>query len=329
MRVEMIEAAVPSKEIKAPELRRSESHYLRGHAVRQIDLFNLLATRVPLVGMATSIANEMLLGAMPAGEDAVLLDVGIGTGRQMIELLRALGDSAAQPAALTIIGVEPERASLISAEKGILQESERLNLKVKFQSIHCGVEKLTASDLDFIRSLGRNIVINSAFSLHHVPFVEGVGSPDLPDLKDKALSDLRSLNPRALVLSEPDSDHETSDDVARARNCWRHFGLTFDLIDACELTEEEKNAIKGAFFAREIQDILGEVNALRTERHETTAMWLARLKRAGFQIGCRPLEYRGPIQAPVSVSEREGFLGLDFNGSTIVSIIGVSTGAPQ
>src|SRR5262249_10343385 len=82
----------------------------------------------------------------------------------------------------------------------------------------------------------------------------------------------------------------------RLENCRQHFGLTFRLLDRLPLAPGEREAIKTHFFGREILDILGADDAVRSERHELLSTWQARLVRAGFQLA------RAPEAPPIAES---------------------------
>ena len=121
--------------------------------------------------------------------------------------------------------------------------------------------------------------MNAAFALHHI-----AERPSNVNPRDAFFLQLRRWEPRGVVLCEPNSDHHRSPIRERFHNCWRHFFLTFQLIEELDISRQEKNAMK-LFFSREIEDIVGTLDETRRfERHELTELWLGRLERAGFEL---------------------------------------------
>jgi hypothetical protein len=85
--------------------------------------------------------------------------------------------------------------------------------------------------------LYRSPIIHASFALHHIQDRTGV------DARNQVLQRLRTLNPVALVLSEPNVDHMEKDYVKRFYNCWSHFGITFEVIDALGFEQKDKDAL--------------------------------------------------------------------------------------
>jgi hypothetical protein len=158
-------------------------------------------------------------------------------------------------------------------------------------------------------------VINGAFALHHIRPLDGER-----DTKQRVLESLHALDPAVLVLCEPNSDHATASFGERFRNSWNHFGATFQMLDALDLTEAQRDGIKVLFFRREIDDILGGTDEARSERHETAAMWTQRIHAARFKTRRRDARTLPAVSGVMSLSSHDGYLGLDFGGETIVAI---------
>jgi len=298
--------------------------YLLDFETKQIDLFDLMGRKMPLVAAASSVANALLASLLMDPEtttvNPVLIDIGMGTGRQemaLLELLATFGQRA--PKRMIIIGLEPDEQSLNQAQTKLLAKAREIGISLEFIPICKRVEELKPEDWKWLKVFGKNAVINEAFALHHVPSHDGI--------KDFIIERLRALNPAAFILSEPDSDHETSSLSQRFQNAWKHFGLVFSVIDLLDIHFNEKSAMKVQFFAREIEDILGTPEDLRTERHETAEMWLARLKRAGFS----PMNHEKLKTAATAVSQypliksttHPEHLSLDFINEPIVSVLAV------
>lgn len=290
--------------------------YLRDYDVAQIRLFNLLATKVPTVSLTGPIANSVIASFMRGREEVSLVDVGIGTARQEVHLLHALAASKELPRKLTIVGIEPSSDSLAEAGAALSAAALEVGLELDFRPIHKLAEQFSEEDWAELKALPGEIIINEAFAVHHIISPEGG-----PDLRDHVFKKLCELNPVAFVLSEPSSDHHIADLARRFDNCWQHFGLTFELIDELDIEERDKNALKVCFFGREIEDILGNAEHTRSERHEPASAWLTRLERAGFGRYNGFGSLASFKSDKVKVVPHDGFVGLDYGKETLVAVL--------
>jgi tellurite resistance protein len=308
-------AAALSKRV-GEEAMEEINLYLRDYDVAQIRLFNLLATKVPTVSLTGPIANNLLAMFMIGRDEVSLIDVGIGTGRQEVHLLHLLAARKVLPKKLTIVGIEPSLDSLEEAGWVISAAALEVNADVEFRPIQKLAEQFLDEDWEGLKKLPGDILINEAFAVHHIISPDGG-----PDLRDRVLKRLCELDPLAFVLSEPSSDHHTNDLAQRFANCFHHFTLTFKLIDELDIEERDKNALKVCFFGREIEDILGNGERFRTERHEAATAWLSRLERAGF------VRYNGfgSLAAfahdKIQVAAHDGYVGLDYQDETLVAVM--------
>lgn len=288
--------------------------YLSRFELPQIHLFNILAAEVPQVGLTTIIANRSIAHAIAEQPDPVVIDVGIGTGRQMTDLLALLHATDQLPTRMTLVGIEPSSWSLELAEKNVLTVASKLGVDLSFVGLCNVVERLAQNDWRRVAEICRGRpAINASFALHHVSDVEG------RDARDDVLLRLRSLNPSLLVLAEPNVDHLEPDFMRRFENCFHHFSTTFRVVDRLPIGREHKDAIKVFFFGREITDILGGSEGERSERHEIAASWLRRLARTGYgtRVGVDALP-SGPL---VGVTHRGGHVTLDFETEPLVAVV--------
>ncbi len=291
--------------------------YLNRFDVPQIHLFNLLAGEVPQVALTTVIANRRLASAIAGREHPVLIDVGIGTGRQMTGLLEQLAKTGALPKRITLVGIEPSDWSLDLAEANLRRAAESLGVELAFHRVCNVAEGLTRDDWGRLAELSHSRpAINASFALHHIADVDG------RDVRDDVLLRLRSLDPCVLVLSEPNVHHLERDFLRRFRHCTHHFGITFAVIDELPIDQRDKDALKVCFFGREIADILGNAEESRSERHESTASWLARLSAAGFAPSM-DVELP-PSSAVIGVTRRDGYVTLDAGDEPLVAVMGAA-----
>ncbi|WP_163991461.1 GRAS family protein [Pyxidicoccus caerfyrddinensis] len=286
---------------------------------RQIDLFRLLMAHMPLASAADAVANAVLVGLLRGHDEATLLDVGIGQGRQECGLLHALARAGALPRRLTLVGVDPSGASLRQAEATVAEVAREVGAAVRFVGLETPVEALEDATWAALRGVPRPLVVNAAFALHHVAEAPDSGGT----ARDAVLRRLRALEPTGLVLCEPNVDHHRAPVRERFRNAWNHFTRVFELLDTLDVPRAERAAIK-RFFGREVDDVVGTVDeSARCERHETAQSWMDRLRRAGF-VALESLERVRPadIHPAVALRRERGFVGISYREDTLVAVLG-------
>ncbi|GAC1479330.1 MAG: hypothetical protein NVS1B4_23820 [Gemmatimonadaceae bacterium] len=295
--------------------------YLRQFDQSQISLFNLVAQHLPTVSLAGRIANEVLCQAIARHPVVKLLDIGIGTGRQEVALLRALAARGTLPERLTIVAVEPDANSLSVAEGALMAVADEIGLDLTFVPMQGVIEELPAEGWRVIRNLPGALIAHGAFALHHIRLRPGTTDP-----RDELFERLRESDALDVVLCEPNAEHHTPIFYERVANCWRHFEQTFDLIERLDVDVPDRRAMK-MFFAREIEDILGNSEENRCERHEGVASWIDRLRRAGF-TATDHLELSDTFRdLAVSVTPHDGYVGIDYQDETLVAVVCASRGA--
>jgi hypothetical protein len=289
--------------------------YLRQFELPQITLFNLLTTKFPLAAATGSIANDMLCRSISEGEEITLFDVGIGTGQQEVALLHQLAAHGRRPKQLRLIAVEPSATNLMQAQQDLERTAGELGISLIVHPIPKLAEDLNDDDWRIVAQSPGALVVNAAFALHHMRDV-------VPEecARETFFRKLRAFHPRAVVLCEPNSDHRTVSLEERFLNAWRHFGLIFRLINRLDLSQRDKNAMK-MFFAREIEDIVGNTEEHRCERHELAAAWVNRLRRTGY-APARIMDNLAAGQFPtIAINHYDGYIGVDYNGETMVAIV--------
>lgn len=295
--------------------------YLRQFEKTQISLFNLLAQHLPTVALAGPLANEVLAGYMVGEDEVTLLDVGIGSGRQEVALLYLLAGQGRLPRRLNVVAIEPDAGSLLEAGSALADAAESLGVELEFVPVHKVVEELDEEDWRMFASFNAPLFVLGAFAVHHVRSAPGQAA------RDALFRRLRALEPDAVVLCEPSSNHDSSSLVERFEASWHHFGLTFRIIDGLEVDDREKAAMK-MFFAREIEDILANAEETRCERHEPVDAWVRRLREAGFTPCAEWSAVSRQGAGPVRVAARDGYLGLDYGDETLVAILCATSGVP-
>lgn len=286
--------------------------YLQEHEQPQIELFNLVARHLPTVGAAGRVANRLLARQLADRDQVTLLDIGIGTARQEVALLRMMAREGTLPERLTVIAVEPNAHCLAEAERALRETAESLELDLRFRGIRAAIEELTPQQWATLRPDESPLIVHAAFAMHHIRETPMGG-------RDAVFARLRAIDAEAVILCEPNANHHTNSFFHRFESAWEHFSRTFALIDRLDVTPRERRSMK-LFFTREIEDILANDDDARCERHEPTMTWVARLARSGFHPSQDLTVAAGPEEW-ITTSAHRGYVGLDFEGTTLVSIV--------
>ncbi|MFJ7590030.1 GRAS family protein [Streptomyces sp. NPDC097617] len=245
--------------------------YLRTEGMPQIDLFYLMHQHLPFL-QAGKLANDALLEYCADQQTATLLALGIGQGRQELDLVARAGLER-----VTVVGVDVAAESLDAAGRAMNGPEVPAGTRVDFRPVLAASEDMDESVWAMIEHVPRPLLVTASFALHHMLNREGE-----PDARAALLRRLRALEPTALALCEPDSDHHLVPLQVRLANAWHHYGTVFAAIDATSATDGEKHEMK-RFFGREIADVVGATcETTRYERHEPTHTWLNRLTACGF-----------------------------------------------
>ncbi len=294
---------------------------VRGESRSRQSLEEWVAETLPTVSMAGAIANDWLCHHLAGLDDAVLLDIGPGTGRQAVDLLRRLGARADRPRRLTVVAVEPDAVSLRAAEHNLHEAAQVYGLDVHVMPFQALVEDLDPSFWALVASLHGPLLVHSAFALHHVR-----GTSAGEEARDTVLRRLRILEPKALVLVEPSSDLSVTDADQRFYNGWRHFGRLSQLVDKLALSPQDTEALK-AFLSRDLKDLLGDSDAHTAKRHESVSGWWRRLARAGFSRQDVPDSLDIGSHPWVQPRRHPGYVGLEYDGETLVAVLCASPAA--
>ncbi|WP_189746845.1 GRAS family protein [Streptomyces nojiriensis] len=250
---------------------RPANLYLRAEGMPQIDLFYLMHQHLPFL-RAGKFANDALLEYCVDRQEATVLGLGIGQGRQELDLVTRAGLER-----VTVVGVDVAARSLDAAGRAMNGPEVPAGTRVDFRPVLAASEDVDDSVWEMIERLPRPLLVTASFALHHMLNHEGE-----QDARAALLRRLRRLEPAALALCEPDSDHHLVPLRVRLANAWHHYGTVFAAIDATGATDGEKREMK-RFFGREIADVVGATcESTRYERHEPTRTWLNRLTACGF-----------------------------------------------
>ncbi len=287
-----------------------ENIYLGKYEVSQIQLFNILIEKFPFVRFSQQIVNNAIVEALQHTEEATIIDIGIGQGTQILNII-AGAKMLQNLKKLHFIGIEPFGDALAQAEKNILACNADAPFHISFTGIHNGAENVDFAAIKPL--LTGKLIVNASLALHHIQSTRQ---------RTDTLAQIRHLNPDTLLLIEPNVNHYEPDFMARFHNCYHHFYSIFQVIDRIENIEQnDKNALK-LFFGREIEDIIGKEEKDRFEKHELATHWIERLKQTRFSIQTKLLNITDDAGCEVKIAHHnEGFIGFTFKNETVLAII--------
>lgn len=308
--------------LKALEKRLSgnveieENLYLLPDHGQQIQMFNFMAQKFPVVRFAQELVNQQYLEVLKGQPDVTLWDIGIGNGQQMVRLIEALIRLGHPPQTLQVLGLDPSAASLAQAEQSLATVCEQAGIKLQFYGFAKTVESLDVADWEKIERVLRPKqglwVANASFALHHIAPVEE---------RTHFFTKLRALNPALFCLIEPYADFLEPALKTRFENAWHHYGLAFWAIDQIDAPLENRNLLKSVFFGREIIDVIAKDSG-RIEQFETGEMWAQRLR--GSQFLPTPLTVNEsviPGFESIRIQACETYTGLMAQGHPVISIL--------
>ena len=256
---------------------QSQEHiYLQRFDIPQIRLFELLIQQFPLANLSQQCTNTLLIDALAQHTHPVLMDIGIGTGFQVATIIEGLTNkSDCKVVHLTIVGIEPFADALEKAELTINRVATQAPFSVSLVTKVAFIEQLSLGELASLLPVEQDgVYANASFALHHIRQATQ---------RKAVFETLKALPVKALALSEPNSDHYEINYLKRFQNCVHHYGILFELIDKLPVTATEKAALK-LFFSREIDDVLGNTEAVRVEKHYATGQWIQLFAETGFQL---------------------------------------------
>ncbi|WP_170299229.1 GRAS family protein [Larkinella terrae] len=295
-----------------PQANSHEHLYLQRFEIPQIVLFDVLINRMPFVVMSHAITNRAMVNALKTAEKAVVMDVGIGRGIQIVRLFDELIKTENRLQKLTIVGVEPFAEAVAFAETQIRDTADKAPFAVEFVPLISLVEELAPDAL--ARTLPTEydrFVINSSLTVHHLPT-----APQ----RQALFQQLWSLQPDLFLLTEPHSDHLEPDWRQRTLNAYSHYGAAFGVIDGLDIDPTAKNGLK-MFFGREIDDVVGNPDDHRFEKHQEAGQWIQYLHESGFRL---IPEFDIPVNLPPSPirlrTQPGGFLAMEHEGINVLSI---------
>ncbi len=286
----------------------AEHIYLKEYEVPQIQLFNILIDRFPFVKISQQIANQAIIEAMKPFNEVTLVDIGIGQGTQVLNIL-ARHREFSHLEKLVVVGIEPYTDALLQAEERINALKKDLPFELEFIFVNGFAEEV---NFNTIPGITKNLIVNASLALHHIQSQQQ---------RSEIIQKIKQMNPAAFILIEPNVDHFEPVLSRRFENCYHHFYSIFRVIDRIEASQQEKNALK-IFFGREIDDIIGKREDDRFEKHEPALGWIKKLRQNNFTIRQNLLPATVDCDSGVRIARHnDGFIGFTYDKETVLSII--------
>lgn len=302
----------------APE--QVQNTYLKEFEIPQIQLFDILANRFPLVLEAQQLVENCILELAKNQQQLCIVDVGIGRSVQMVRILKSL-NACTNLETVILIGIEIQKESLEFSKNLLNDLKSSLNYSLQFFPINQAIEEI---DFDAIRQLiptsNFKLIINASLALHHVQTKEK---------RAHVLGSLANLNPDLLTLIEPNVNCFTNDFEERCKNAYEHFGALYAYINSLELKEEEKKGLK-QFFSNELFDAIALPDEYRFEKYDLSSNW----SELGKSFGLSNFNIQQFIQAltipGINVAYNEdGFVNFGFQQTDILGIIALKAANSQ
>lgn len=280
----------------------------------QINLFNLMNEKFPLVTEAKSIVTKAINTVVHLEKPLVILDIGIGTGKQISTIIKGLHKEMNFTNRVVIHGIDPSSQNLEIASQKLTSLSTSTNLEIEFYPIVSTIEDL--SDVDWAsieHSFSQqkyNRLVNAAFSLHHSP----------PSYRNDMFHKLKTLQPDLLTIIEPDADFLTNDYTSKLANAWNHYHQAFSVINHMKINDCDKKSLKTGFFGREIHDLFSE-NCV--EQYETGNSWIHRCFESGFKTLSEVSRLFPDETLPCGIEliRNSSYFSLNVFGKPVVSVM--------
>lgn len=286
----------------------NEHIYLKKYELPQIHLFNILIKEFPFVQISQQITNGIIIDLMKNTNEVTIIDIGIGQGTQIINLLES-SKGLENLKKVKIIGIEPFKDAIDKASADITELNNHLPFEVEFVGVNDFIENV---DFEQFKSDEGIIIVNASLALHHIQTL---------NQRYAVIAKVKSINPVAFLLIEPNIDHFEPNFYKRFQNCYRHFYNIFRVVDQLNIDNSDKNALK-LFFGREIEDIIGKTENERYERHEPAYMWIEKLTFHNFKIKRNYNNVPSTSKAGIKINiHKDGYLGFTFETETILSVI--------
>lgn len=293
---------------------QSKEHiYLQKFEIPQIRLFELLIQQFPLANLSQHCMNTLLANELANFANPVLMDIGIGTGFQVCNIIERLSKNEnSKVQKLTVIGIEPFGEALQIAQKNITDVKDKVGFEIALVVKEAFIEKMSFNEITALLPKTYDaLFVNASFALHHIQTAED---------RKLVFEYLKAMKVNGFALSEPNSNHFEKEYHLRFKNCVNHYGTLFKIIDTLEISSKEKAALK-LFFSREIDDVLGNAEDIRVEKHYATEQWVELFEKTGFTLEKKNAQFDyTTLNGTILQENHPNRYSTEFEGEEITSL---------
>ncbi|KAI3452185.1 hypothetical protein Pfo_008850 [Paulownia fortunei] len=246
----------------------------------------------PCLGFAFAVINRTLIQAMSGERVIHVIDLGCGDPKLWVPFIRGVAYGPDGPPHLKITCVSTNKEAQERLEARLVKEAESLNMQFEFNPVNARLRELT---LDMLKvKSGEALALTSILSLHvllaeddrvdaHFGLSKNNQVNESKRMKE-FLEMVKSIGPKAVLLVEQESNHNSSRLVDRFVEGLHFYSAVFDSIDVAfgGFSCSDRTALED-MFGKEIENIVAGEGLEREERHERYEKWAIRFGRAGFR----------------------------------------------
>ncbi|KAL0377624.1 UNVERIFIED_CONTAM: Scarecrow-like protein 3 [Sesamum radiatum] len=247
----------------------------------------------PCLSFAYAIINRTLIQAVLGEPEIHVIDLGSGDPKLWVPFIRAVADGGPDgPPCLKITCVSRDKEAQERLGARLVKEAASLKMSFQFNPVNAGLRELTLDMLQI--KTGEALALTSILGLHvllaeddRVDAHFGLRrSNDVKECKrmNEFLEMVKSIGPKAMLLVEQESNHNSSRLVDRILEGLHFYSALFDSVDAAfgGLSCPDRTMVE-EMLGKEIENIVAGEGMERETRHERYSMWAIRFTRAGFR----------------------------------------------
>ncbi len=251
-----------------------ENTYLKNLEIPQIQLFDILANRFPLVIEAQNIIGRALIESIKEKKNITILDLGIGRCIQVERLLHLI-NNVPNIQSVTLIGVDISADSIAFSGKVLEEIQNKLHFKMEIHLFNKTVEDIEDLRIQSLIPLSNDFLfVNASLTLHHIQSKND---------RLRLFKLVSLLKPDLFTLIEPNTDFFNTNFEQRMVNAFEHFGSLFSFINTLPLLTKEKKGLK-SFFSNELFDALAIPEDGRYEKYDLSENWVSLGTNLGLKV---------------------------------------------
>ncbi|KAL0316948.1 UNVERIFIED_CONTAM: Scarecrow-like protein 3 [Sesamum calycinum] len=254
---------------------------------------SVFSRALPCLSFAYAVINRTLIQAVSGEREIHVIDLGSGDPKLWVPYIRAVADNGSDgPPCLKITCVSRNKEAQESLGARLVKEAESLKMSFQFNPVNAGLRELTLDMLQI--KTGEALALTSILGLHvllaeddRVDAHFGLRrSNEVKECKrmNEFLEMVKSIGPKAMLLVEQESNHNSSRLVDRFVEGLHFYSALFDSVDAAfgGLSRPDRTVLE-EMLGKEIENIVAGEGMEREARHERYSMWAVRFTRAGFR----------------------------------------------